>query len=61
MGTVAGTLIVGLLLYGTYGRYCRVLARKRYSTRQTGAPDLRRFAEGPGASDGRAEDPRPDD
>ncbi len=45
MGALIGIVIVGFLIWTMYAGYVRVLARKRYGTRQHEAPDLNRFAE----------------
>lgn len=51
MGVLVTIVILGLIVWATYAGYGRVLARKRYATRQREAPDLTRFAEGaPGAN-----------
>ena len=51
MGIVVGIVILGLIFWTSYARYVRVLARKRYSSRQYEEPDLSRFAgESPSAT-----------
>jgi len=46
MSVLIGIVILGILIWVMYAGYVRVLARKRYTTRQHEAPDLNRFAEG---------------
>jgi len=41
MGVVIGIVILGIVIWS----YVRVLARKRYATRQSEVPDLNRFGE----------------
>jgi hypothetical protein len=45
MSVLLGIVILGLIIWVTYGRYVRVLARKRYAARQHEAPDLSRFSD----------------
>jgi hypothetical protein len=47
MGVVVAVIVVGALVWFSFGRYVRVLSRKRFDTRQREVPDLTRFAEGP--------------
>jgi len=44
MSVLIGIVIIGLFIWIMYARYGRVLARKRYSTRQDSVPDLGTFA-----------------
>ena len=46
MGVLVCIVFFGLLAFGVYSRF-RVIARKRYTTQQRGAPDLNRFSEEP--------------
>ena len=46
MGVLVCVVFFGFLACGVYSRF-RVMARKRYTTQQRGAPDLNRFSEGP--------------
>lgn len=45
MSVAIGIVILGVIVWCSYGRTLRVLARKRYTTRTDGPPDLSRFAE----------------
>jgi hypothetical protein len=56
MGTLIGIVIVGFLIWAIYASYLRVLASKRYTTRQHEAPDLNRFAEGSSGSGPKTDD-----
>jgi hypothetical protein len=57
MGVLIGIVIVGFLIWAMYLGYVRVIASKRYATRQHEAPDLNRFAERPSESGARTNDP----
>jgi hypothetical protein len=46
MGVLIAIVIVGILIWAMYAGCVRVLASKRYETRQHEVPDLDRFAEG---------------
>jgi hypothetical protein len=57
MGVLIGIVIVGVLIWAMYAGYVRVIASKRYATRQHEAPDLNRFADGSPESDPGSNDP----
>jgi hypothetical protein len=57
MGTLIGIVVVGFLIWAMFAGYVRVLARKRYPSRQNEAPDLNRFAKGSPGSDPRTNRP----
>ncbi len=50
MGVVIGVLVVGLLIWFTYGRRFRVMLRKRYRWPRTEVPDIAEFAKGPSST-----------
>jgi hypothetical protein len=45
MSALIDVLLVGLLIWLVWVGYVRVLASKRYASRQSVAPDLGRFSE----------------
>jgi hypothetical protein len=51
MGALIGIVVVALLIWVVYAGPYRVIASKRYSSRQHEVPDLDRFAGGPSGSD----------
>jgi hypothetical protein len=45
VGVILGIVILALIIWACYAGYIRVLASKRYDSKQRDVPDLNRFAD----------------
>lgn len=45
MGVIAGIVVIGVVCWAMYAKYVRVIASKRYGTRQIIEPDVSQFSQ----------------